>query len=290
MGGSAAITLAGGAPELLDECFLMLRDLEQAWSRFREGSDVWRLNWSQGRPVRVRPCTARLVTELIGAAALTDGAFDPTILPRLAASGYAVSRVDAAHRTTLPDTAVWPGSVADIEVDGSQIRLPLGTTIDPGGLGKGLAADMVAQFALERGADGVLAEVGGDLVVAGHPPDGNAWTIGIENPFAPNELLAVAHLARGAVATTSRLVRCWAGADGPVHHLIDPATGGSAVTPTVAATVIAGSGARAEALAKVAFLREPLPVLGWLPRVGAAALIVSADQRQRCSANWKYFA
>ncbi|MGZ8802615.1 MAG: hypothetical protein ACXWZL_08405, partial [Mycobacterium sp.] len=63
MGGTAAITLVGGTPELLDECFRVLRDLEHAWSRFLEGSDVWRLNWSQGAVVRVRPSTARLVTE-----------------------------------------------------------------------------------------------------------------------------------------------------------------------------------------------------------------------------------
>ena len=33
----------------------------------------------------------------------------------------------------------------------------------------------------------------------------------------------------------------------PGHHLIDPATGASALTPTLTSTVIAGAGARAEA-------------------------------------------
>lgn len=176
MGGTAAVTLVGGTPELLDDCFRLLAYLEHAWSRFLEGSDVWRLNCSQGLPVRVRACTARLVRELIDAWAVTAGDFDPTVLPRLVASGYATSRVDASRRTALPDTAVWPGAIADIEVAGTDIRLPAGTTVDPGGLGKGLAADMVAEFALDRGARGVLAEVGGDVVVAGQAPDGAAWT------------------------------------------------------------------------------------------------------------------
>lgn len=290
MGGTAAITLVGGTAELLDECFRLLGDLEHAWSRFLEGSDVWRLNWSQGCPVRVRPCTARLVTELTRAWALTGGDFDPTTLPRLVASGYDISRVDASHRTTLPDTAVWPGAVAGIEIAGVDVRLPPGTTLDPGGLGKGLAADMVAELALDRGADGVLAEIGGDLVVAGQAPDNSGWTIGIEDPFTPGELLTVIRLTSGSVATSSRLVRVWAGADGPAHHLIDPVTGASAATSTVTSTVIAGSGARAEALAKLAFLREPDPLLSWLPRIGAAGLIVSADRRQRCSPNWQVFA
>ena len=290
MGGTASITLVGGPPQLLDDCFELLGELEQAWSRFREDSDVSRLNWSQGRPVRVRPCTARLVAELINAWALTDGDFDPTVLPRLVASGYDTSRVDASRRTILPETAAWPGDVAGIDIAGLDIRLPLGTTLDPGGLGKGLAADMIAELALDRGADGVLAEVGGDLVVAGQAPDATAWTIGIDDPFTPAELLSVIRLARGSVATSSRLVRVWAGADGPAHHLIDPDTGVSAVTPTVTSTVIAGTGARAEALAKLAFLRDPDRLLDWLPRIGAAGLIVAADQRHKCTANWGDFA
>lgn len=97
-------------------------------------------------------------------------------------------------------------------------------------------------------------------------------------------------LARGSVATSSRLVRVWAGLDGPAHHLINPDTGVSAVTPTVTSTVIAGTGARAEALAKLAFVRDPDRLLDWLPHVGAAGLIVAADQRHKCTANWGDFA
>lgn len=289
MGGTAAITLVGGPPGLLDDCFGLLGELERAWSRFREDSDVWRLNWSQGAPVRVRPCTVRLVAELIDAWVSTGGDFDPTVLPRLVVGGYDTSRVDTSRRTTLPETAAWPGAVAGIDIAGLNIRLPLGTTLDPGGLGKGLAADMIVELALDRGADGVLAEVGGDLVVAGQAPDATAWTIGIADPFTQGELLSVIRLAGGSVATSSRLARVWAGPDGPAHHVINPGTGASAVTSTVTSTVIAGTGARAETLAKLAFVRDPDRLLDGLPRIGAAGLIVTADQRHRCSANWADF-
>ncbi|MDV3136731.1 FAD:protein FMN transferase [Mycobacterium sp. 29Ha] len=290
MGGTASITLVGGPPQLLDECFALLGELERAWSRFREDSDVSRLNWSQGRPVRVRACTARLVTELINAWAVTNGDFDPTALPQLLASGYATSLVDPSRRTVLPKTGAWPGDVTGIDIVNRDIRLPLGTTLDPGGLGKGLAADMIVEFAMDRGADGVLAEIGGDVAVAGVAPHAAAWTIGIQDPYTRGELVSVVRLARGAVATSSRLVRVWDGADGLVHHLIDPATGASALTPTLTSTVIAGSGARAEALAKLAFVREANPLLEWLPRIGAAAMIIAADQPRKRTANWGDFA
>ena len=50
------------------------------------------------------------------------------------------------------------------------------------------------------------------------------------------------------------------------------------------------TGARAEALAKLAFLRDPDRLLDWLPRIGAAGLIVAADQPHKCTANWGEFA
>ncbi|AXY49696.1 ApbE family lipoprotein [Rhodococcus ruber] len=289
MGGTAAITVVGGPAGLADRCFARLAELEQAWSRFLDTSDIWRLNWAQGRPVRVRPDTVHLVTELVRAWAMTDGAFDPTILPQLVAAGYAGSCTDPTRRTTLPDTATWPAAVSEIDIDGLDVRLPRGTTLDPGGLGKGLAADMLSEFALDHGADGVLAEVGGDLVVAGAPPDEGAWTVGIEDPFTPGGLLTVVRLAGGAVATSSRLVRVWTGSYGPAHHLIDPATGVNARTSTVTATVVAGTGARAEALTKLAFTPQPDRLVRRAPHLGAVALVLTADRQQHRSVNWSEF-
>ncbi|WP_307846063.1 FAD:protein FMN transferase [Rhodococcus sp. CX] len=289
MGGTAAITVVGGPSDLADLCFARFAEIEQAWSRFLDTSDVWRLNWAQGRPVRVRPDTVRLVTELIRAWAVTGGAFDPTTLPQLIAAGYAASCTDPTRRTTLPDTATWPGAVSEIDIAGLEVRLPRGTTLDPGGLGKGLAADMLTEFALDHGAEGVLAEIGGDLVVAGTPPDGDAWTVGIDDPFTPGTLVTVVRLTAGAVATSSRLVRVWTGSKGRAHHLIDPATGISARTSTVTATVVAGNGARAEALTKLAFTGEPDRLVRRAPHLSAAALVLTADRQQHRSVNWNEF-
>ena len=97
-------------------------------------------------------------------------------------------------------------------------------------------------------------------------------------------------IARGAIVTSSRLKRRFATPQGERHHLIDPREGASAATVTATATVIAATGARAEALAKSGFLRPAADYLAWLPEVGAAALLVDADGRQQASANWGRYA
>ena len=69
----------------------------------------------------------------------------------------------------------------------------------------------------------------------------------------PGEALATVTLpaAGGAVASSSVLVRRWAGTR---HHIIDPACGSPADSDVVAATVVAEDGAWADAATKIALV------------------------------------
>ncbi len=72
--------------------------------------------------------------------------------------------------------------MSDIDIDGSQVTLHRGTTVDSGGVGKGLAADLAVEFALKAGALGALVEVGGDVRVGGVSPRSDSWRLAIEDP------------------------------------------------------------------------------------------------------------
>ncbi|WP_043442586.1 FAD:protein FMN transferase [Arthrobacter sp. L77] len=293
MGGTARITLVGGSWTLLDSCFELLRDLELRWSRFLPDSEISRLNGSVGNPVPVSRETMRLVVELVAAWSMTGGAFDPTTLPRLLELGYRTSQSDPSRQTVLPRSACWPGDVPGIRTTSTTVTLPRGTTLDPGGLGKGLAADLIVDFALDGGAWGALVDVGGDLVVKGDAPTGPAWTIAIEDPLSaaldPTARLATIRLQAGAVATSSRLNRRFETATGPAHHLIDPSSGHNPAAGAVTATVVAGSGARAEALTKVAFTEEPAAAFALISSLGGQALILPGNGKPLCSPGWKDF-
>ena len=77
---------------------------------------------------------------------------------------------------------------------------------------------------------------------------------------------------------------------GQRHHLIDPRSGTSATSDIQTVTVIAATGARAEALAKSGFVRPIDEYLDWLPSVGGAALLVDAAGGQHVSENWGRYA
>jgi thiamine biosynthesis lipoprotein len=157
------------------------------------------------------------------------------------------------------------------------VRLPPGVRLDPGGIGKGLAADMVAEEVMAAGAAGCLVSVGGDLSVRGATEAGVPWTVGVEHPLDPRREVARLALTEGGVASSSRMRRRWRTAGGWADHILDPRTGTQAPPGPVGASVVAGAAWWAEALATALLVAGP----AWREVVppGGAALVVGGDGR-----------
>lgn len=264
--------------DLLDRARRRIEALERVWSRFLPESEISRLNQTDGW-VEVSADTLTLLDHAMTAWWLTGGAFDPTILPSLVANGYAASRSESAGRTVLPGPARHgpaPGPTG-IEIDRieSRVRLPAEMAFDPGGIGKGLGADLVSQELITSGATAAMVAIGGDLRVAGRAPE--EWVVAVEDPCDPELILAELRLADGAVCTSSVRAKTWVEAGTPMHHLVDPRTGEPMDTSIVSATVVAGAGWLAEALCKAALLGDPPAALVFLESANAAGLLVDVD-------------
>ena len=290
MGGPFTITIVNGRTHLADEVADYIRGLERKWSRFIADSELMKLNWAEGKAVRVSSETITLVDKLIEGFRLSDGIFDPTSLPLTLANGYTMSTSSKAV-TRLPESATYPGNVDGIEIDrvNSAITLPLGTTLDAGGLGKGLAADLAVAFAMREGAAGALISANGDIVVDGDSTDGNCWRIGIEHPTDETAEVAQVKLTRGAVITSSRVYHTWKDKQQTKHHLIDVKNGRSAQTSALSATIIAGSGARAEALAKLPFMMDIDDSVALIDSLGAAVCVIDEEMYQYTNENWEIY-
>lgn len=285
MGGHGTIILVGAGEDLLQECWNKAHKLESLWSRFRATSEITSLNMAEGRTVRVSPETVRLVGEMIRGNQVTEGYFDPSLLPDVIEAGYTTSQTSSDLAPQLPASATSPGNLAGIEIHEDSVTLPQGTVLDPGGIGKGLAADLIASYAMEQGAWGAMVELGGDIVVSGIAPDQVAWRLGVENPFDTSNHIEVVRLRAGAVATSSQLKRRFKNA----HHLIDRQTHKSAETHVQTVTVIAATGAMAEVITKRGFAQRPEEFIQWVPSVGAAALLVLEDGTTLTSENWSKY-
>jgi thiamine biosynthesis lipoprotein len=280
MGTEVHLVAVGAHPDVLELGRRHIHELEALWTRFREDSEISRLNSAAPRPVRVSPETIELVRRSLEGWRATSGAFDPTILGDLVALGYHSSFERLAEEAPPPPFPRRREGAAGVVVDqrNQTVRLPEGAAIDPGGIGKGLAADIVAEKMLEAGARGVCVNVGGDLRVAGRPPTPAGWTVGVDDPFGGPPLTTLT-LQDGAIATSSRLGRTWMRSGVLRHHLLEPATGEPASTRLAAVTVVAGRGWWAEVLAKAIFLAGPTGGVALLQQAGATGLLLDDNRR-----------
>jgi thiamine biosynthesis lipoprotein len=225
-------------------------EVHRRLTRFDPDSDLCRLNADPRELVPAGPIVRRFAEAVRWAGEASGGLVDATCLPAVEAAGY------RDHWTPETGTAGWAaGEPADwrpawaqVGVEGDAVRRPPGTRLDSGGLGKGLAADLMAAALSACGAWAI--DCGGDLRIGGL--EGLQRPVDIAGPDggAPIHRL---HVARGAVATSGVTRRAWAGG----HHLIDPRTGRPADTGIVQVTALARTGLEAEVRAKTALLAGP---------------------------------
>ncbi len=99
--------------------------------------------------------------------------------------------------------------------------------LDVGGLAKGYAVEQIAQKLEEQGIDGFVLNAGGNVRTIGTRPEGEKWTVGIENPGIPNseeEFIAYLKLSGEAVVTSGAYQRYYVVDGKAYHHIIDPDT------------------------------------------------------------------
>lgn len=280
--------------------------LEALWSRFLPDSDVSRVNRAAGAgPVRVAPETFALVRDACAWWAATDGWFDPTVLGALVALGYDAPFAEVRARPAraavvrsaprgLPTLEIpvlhrgGPGipapGCAGIRLDAaaSTVALPAGVGLDLGGIGKGAAADRVVAGLAARGVPAACVSLGGDVRAfgAGNGPGGCGWAIPVEDPLDETRTLFTWPVGDGAVVTSTDRFRRWVHEGAEQHHLVDPTTGVPAEPGIVAVIAADRSCARAEVLAKAAFVAGPARGTALLARHGVDAWFV--DTRGAC--------
>src|SRR5712691_6234330 len=126
-----------------------LEAIDRACSRFRDDSDLVRLNEAGGAWTEVDELLLEAVGVALRAARVTDGLVDPTVGEAMLRIGYDRDFVHVtADGPALPVAPAWifPGGWRRVELRPSrgQIRIPHGVRLDLGSTAKALAADRAA--------------------------------------------------------------------------------------------------------------------------------------------------
>lgn len=265
---------ASSADAALDAAELEFHRLEALLSRFREDSELSRLN--RDGSLAAGPDLRRVVELALVARERSGGRFDPTVHDALVAAGY-----DRSFELVPSATDTYPGlsmemdmdvhvqDSMDIHVEPDRIRLAAGVRIDLGGIGKGYAAERAAEILATAGP--CLVNAGGDVATR----DG-AWPIGVETSADP---LTLELSGSSGLATSGRDRRRWRRDGRELHHLIDPRTGAPAETDLLRVTVVAADAIEAEVAAKSLFLAGAEHAAAEADAAGIPAILVTDDGR-----------
>ncbi|MFL6110319.1 MAG: FAD:protein FMN transferase [Catenulispora sp.] len=279
--GTTAILLTADERRLGDAEAILRRELaviDETCSRFRQDSELSRINACAGTPVVVSELFARALTVALRAVELTGGAVDPTVGRAVRDIGYdtTFAAVRPESATPLPvarPAAGWRRVSWDPRA--RRLVLPPGTALDFGATAKALAADRAAGRVAWATGRGVLVNLGGDIATAGAAPDGG-WSVAVCDDHAgpgPGPVVAV---TGGALATSGTSVRAWRRAGRTVHHIVDPATGRSATPYWRTVTVAAATCVDANTASTAAIVLGPSAV-EWLTATGLPARLVGVD-------------
>lgn len=213
--------------DLLDECFLLAEKYEKLFSKTVETSDVYKINHSNGEPTVVNNETIYLLEKALSYAEMTDGVIDPTILPLSDLWNFGENETvpnidDIAHALS---NVGYENVIIDKEANTVTLTNP-NAGIDLGFIAKGYIADKMKEYLLSKGATSALINLGGNILTLGSKPDGSAFVLGIQEPFATGESSIPNVSVKGKSLVTSGVYeRCFYENDILYHHILDTKTG-----------------------------------------------------------------
>jgi thiamine biosynthesis lipoprotein ApbE len=279
-------------PAHLDEARQLLTadlaDVDAACSRFRPDSEICSLQG--GRAEHVSPLLAEAIAVALRAARLTGGDVDPTVGAAMSAVGYdrdfaQVKAIGPGIKLAVREVPGW----RQVRLDGRTLTMPAGVRLDLGATAKAWAADRSAARIAAQAGGGVLVSLGGDIAVAGQPPE-TSWRVRVQDvtglpgdpPAGPYAEIAIRD---GGLATSSTAARRWRRGGDVLHHILDPRTGLPAEPVWRTVSVTAGSCADANAASTAAVIRGRR-ALGWLAQLGLPARLVDATGVVFTVAGW----
>ncbi|MDA8290387.1 MAG: FAD:protein FMN transferase [Actinomycetota bacterium] len=254
--------------------------LDRACSRFRDDSEIARVHAACGAPVLVSSLLADLVAAAIDVARFTDGIVDPTVGSAVEAIGY--DRDFASVGTSGPPLSGAPvpapgWECVALDLSRRELTVPPGVVVDLGSSAKALAADRAAEEISGELGTGVLVNLGGDIAVAGEPPEGG-WVVGLaaDSTTAPESTSQAVAILSGGIASSGTSVRTWRRGDRVLHHIVDPRTGDVARSRWILVSVAAGTCLAANAASTAAVVLGDEAV-DWLEHRSLPARLVAED-------------
>ena len=220
------------------------------------------------------------------AAQLSNGYFDPTISPIVAAWGFSYRNGDSIT-PQLIDSLKQLVDYRNIRIEnGKVVKAYPAITLDFNAIAQGYTSDLIASFLDSKGIMNYLVNTGGEIMARGCKTNGDPWIVGIEKPAKnwDSEQMVQTRIAlhdKGLV--TSGSTRKYVERNGKRYsHCIDPKTGYPVEHNVLSATVLAENSVWADALASICMvmgMEKSLPLIESMDGVEVYYIYVNEENK-----------
>lgn len=249
MGIAVHCTLVGVTEKEADtrtaEAERIFNAYDKRFSRFKNDSELMRLNNSDGKPTAVSLEMFQIIKKCYNLAQETAGIFDPSVGSILASYNYGLP-----ENYTLPPR---PPTFRDIIFNNRELEITLAPMqiLEPAGIVKGIAIDAASEAF--NGITGYMINAGGDILTHGKYINDQLWNITIQDPHNAKAVVTALKIQNLSIAT-SGVYQTSGVKDGKAwHHLVNMETS----KPThdiLSATVIASTAEQADTEASLVIL------------------------------------
>lgn len=250
-----------GASEAIDGCFELAEKYENMLSRTKSGSDIYAINNSRGKPVKVHKETFELIKLGIEYSKNSDGVFDITCgkLSSLWDNDKLTEKVGTLSLPTEQQLYKAKNNTDynNLILNEEEMTVSLSNVeaaVDLGAIAKGYVADKMKEYLNSKGFTQGIINLGGNVLTVGPKTSGENYKVGIQKPFSrEGELATTIAVKDKSVVTSGVYQRYVRDGEHVYHHIIDLSTGYPVDNGLDSVTIISDSSTMGDALSTIVF-------------------------------------
>ena len=259
--------------KILQDALALCDKYEKIFRRTRTDSEIYLLNEGKlpqedGYYILSEEC-AELIGKGLYYSELSGGAFDITIEPLSSLWDFTSGEKQIPDPQTLVEAQKHVG-YEKVELKGNKIRFQEdGMGLELGAIAKGYIADKIKEFLISEGIESAVIDLGGNVLCIGTRPDGEAFRVGIQKPFADrNETVATAGIRDRSVVSSGIYERYFEKDGTLYHHILNPKSGYPYENGLTAVTILSDESVDGDGLSTVCFalgLEKGMELINSLP-------------------------
>lgn len=220
-------SLSGTAfAEILKGIEKRLKDVNRAMSTWDPESEISRFN-RENFPLKLNADFKYVMETSFEVIELSQGAFDPTIMPAVNAWGFGYEKRQKNTPTDqkLASLREYVGH-KHIELQGDTLlKSHPETEIDLSAIAKGFGVDAISEYLEEKNIISYFVEIGGEVRVKGTKPGEVLWSLGVESPNLKDpKLQKIFKLQNISIATSGDYRNFYEKEGKRFSHTLDPRT------------------------------------------------------------------